>query len=247
MGGAGVAQPPVKSGWGQLALGVRLRDDATFENFLGDRNSAVAGRLRTLLESFSPGQGIYLCGPSGSGKTHLLQALCHRAEASGRAALCLNLGEMASHSAGMLEGLNGWDLVCLDDVDAVIGHLDWEEALFHLFNRLHDSGAIVIFSAAVPPGILPVGLPDLGSRLGACLVLQLVLLRDQDRLAVLKARAERRGLFMPHEVAQYILRRAPRHMAELLDVLDRLDEQSLASQRRLTVPFVRQVLETLVP
>jgi len=226
---------------GQLALGVRLRDEATFDNFLGERNASSAARLQNLVRG-NPGQGIFLCGPSGSGKSHLLQAVCNEAESGQRAALCLSLPEMAQQPAQVLEGLSGWDFVCLDSVDAVAGRRDWDEALFHLYNRTVDAGGVPVFSASVLPGDLPGSLPDLASRLGASIILQLVTLRDEERLLVLKARAERRGLVMPDEVAQYILRRAPRHMGDLLVLLDRLDERSLASQRRLTVPFVREVM-----
>ncbi len=225
----------------QLALGVRLRDDATFDNFLGERNANAAARLLQLVRG-NPGQGIFVCGPSGSGKSHLLQAVCNDAESRQRSALCLSLPEMAPQPPQVLEGLSGWDFLCLDSVDAVAGRRDWDEALFHLYNRTVDAGAVPVFSASVLPADLPASLPDLASRLGASIVLQLVSLRDEDRLAVLKARAERRGLVMPGEVAQYILRRAPRHMSDLLALLDRLDELSLASQRRLTVPFVREVM-----
>lgn len=236
-----MAESPVNASAEQLALGIHIRDDATFDNFLGERNALTAARLSQWVEQ-PPAQGIYLCGPSGSGKSHLLQAVCHRAEEKGLAGLWLSLPEMAQQPPQVLEGLAGCDVLCLDGVDAVFGQPGWEEALFHLYNRTLDAGGLLVMSASALPSEMPGLLADLRSRLAACIVLQLVGLRDDDRLTVLRERAERRGLFMPDEVAQYILRRAPRHMGDLLGLLDRLDELSLAHQRRLTVPFVRQVL-----
>lgn len=225
----------------QLTLGIRIRDDATFDNFLGQRNAEAAARL-SQWESHPPAQGIYLCGPSGSGKSHLLQAVCHQAEDRGAASLCLSLPELAQQPPQVLEGLGGCDVLCLDGVDSVVGQPGWDEALFHLYNRSLDAGVLLVMSGGALPSEMPGLLADLRSRFAACIVLQLLELRDDDRLTVLRERADRRGLSMPDEVAHYILRRVPRHMGKLLALLDRLDELSLAHQRRLTVPFVRQIL-----
>jgi DnaA family protein len=226
----------------QLTLGVRLRDDATFANFLGQRNAVTADRLRQ--SAAEPDWAvIFLCGDSGTGKSHLLQALCHHADEQGRSALCLNLGEMAASGPGVLEGLAYHHLICLDDLDSVLQHPGWEEALFHLFNRVQDLGHHLVIAARQPPATLAVGLDDLASRLRQGLVLQLSLPSDRDRQDMLQVRARTRGLVLSEEVSRYILRRAPRHTGDLLAILERLDQRSLRDQRRLTIPFVRTVME----
>ena len=225
----------------QLTLGVHLRDDATFTNFLGPRNQAAAQRLAELIgDSHYP--VVYLCGDSGTGKSHLLQAACLDMEARGGSALCLSMPELQHHAPEALQGLEAADLVCLDSVDMVAGDPAWEEAIFHLYNRVWDAGHHLLLSGRLIPADWPQGLADLRSRLMASVVLQLLPPRDEDRVEILQARAERRGLFMTDEVAQYILRRAPRHAGALLELLQRLDAASLASQRRLTVPFVKEVM-----
>ncbi|BES71847.1 DnaA regulatory inactivator Hda [Marinobacter nanhaiticus D15-8W] len=225
----------------QLTLGVRLRDDATFANFLGERNAPAAEKLKALSEDNTL-PVIVVCGDSGTGKSHLLQAVCHHSEHRGLSALCLNLGELASLGPQVLQGMEAFERVCLDDIEAVAGNAHWEEALFHLFNRMLDNGHQLILSALEPPARLEIMLGDLASRLQHGVVIQLGLPRDEDRLLILGRRAERRGLFLPEDVSRFILRRAPRHTGELLAILERLDEDSLREQRRLTIPFVKSVM-----
>ncbi|WP_166252582.1 DnaA regulatory inactivator Hda [Marinobacter salicampi] len=233
-----------KAGLGhpQLTLGVGLRDDARFENFHGDRNLSVAQRLKLLCDDDSA-PVVVLCGDDDTGKSHLLQAACHWAEKRGRTAICLSMDELIGFDPGSLTGLEFADLVAIDDLDRIIGNEEWEEALFHLYNRIQDCGNRMLVTLGDTPGALPFALEDLLSRLGHGVLLQLGLYRDDDHLIILRSRAEQRGLVMSDEVASYILRRAPRKLGELLAILDRLDDHSLRAQRGLTVPFVKSVMD----
>lgn len=226
----------------QLVLGVKLRDDARFSNFYGERNAAVARLLRQHCQHLATVPVIVLCGDSDTGKSHLLQALCHRAESQAVPAVCISINELGPFGPDALTGLEQFNLVCLDDLDSVVGRTDWEEAIFHLYNRMLDAGHQLVVSVSDVPASLPFSLPDLSSRLSHGLTLQLRIYRDSDRQLILKARAEQRGLVMAEDVAGFILRRAPRRLGELLSILDSLDENSLQAQRRLTIPFVKTVM-----
>ena len=225
----------------QLTLGIRLRDSARFDSFLPGPNAEPLAALRALAE----GQGespLYCWGPAGSGRSHLLQAACQHAGARGRGAAYLPLAEHAALDPAMLEGLEAMPLVCLDDVQAVAGEAHWEEGLFHLFNRIRERGGALAVAADRAPAALPLALPDLRSRLEWGLVYALAPLDDAQRLAALQLRARRRGFELPDDTGRYLMRRVPRDMPALFELLDRLDEASLAAQRRLTVPFVKGVL-----
>lgn len=226
----------------QLALGVKLRDDARFDNFHGDRNAAAAARLRDVCDQPSPVPVVAVCGDADTGKSHLLQAVCHLAERHERSAVCVSVEELLPFGPEALAGLENQTVICLDDLDLIAGLESWEEAIFHLYNRVNDSGSLMVVSLSEVPGELPFLLPDLVSRLRHGLTIQLGINRDDDRLRILMARAEQRGLFLGDDVAVYILRRAPRKLADLLAILDRLDENSLRAQRRLTIPFVKSVM-----
>lgn len=224
----------------QLILAVNLRDDATFANYL------VPPPVKPLIDSLraqsldSGEAQLYVWGSSGSGKSHLLQASCQDAEGE---ALYLPLAEFAeADPVDILQGMESLQRICLDDLQAVAGDDAWELALFNLINRARESGCRLVFAATAAPRALPVTLPDLQSRLGWGAVFQLPRLEDADKLAILQFRAARRGLAMPDGVARYIISRAPRQMAELLALLDRLDQASLAQKRAVSRPFVKEVL-----
>lgn len=226
----------------QMVLGVKLRDDAQFDNFHGDRNRVAARRLEVVCDQPAGAPVVVICGDSDTGKTHLLQAACHFAEQRRQSAVCISIRELAPFGPEALAGLELHDLVCLDDLDLVAGDDHWEEAVFHLYNRVLDRGGLLLVALSEVPAALPFGLPDLGSRLAHGLLIQLGVYRDEDRLRILMARAEQRGMVMSEDVASFIMRRAPRRLGDLLGLLDTLDENSLQAQRRLTIPFVKTVM-----
>jgi DnaA family protein len=228
----------------QLPLGVRLRDDATFANYYPGANAAALGYVERLCEAEAGWAEslIYLWGGAGVGRSHLLQAACLRFEQSGEPAVYLPLAELVEYGPTMLDNLEQCELVCLDDLDAVAGRSEWEEALFHLFNRLRDSGRRLLLAASSSPRELPVKLADLQSRLTLALVFQLQSLSDEDKLRALQLRASRRGLHLSDEVGRFILTRGERSMSALFELLERLDQASLQARRKLTIPFLKETL-----
>ncbi len=223
----------------QLPLGIGFREGMTFDNFRFGSNQEA---LHTLIGGGQ--QFIYLWGPKGSGKSHLLQALGHQAAAEGRSSAYLPLADAPRLSPGYLQGLEQLSLVCVDDIDRIARNPQWEEALFHLYNRIHAGTTRLAVTAGSSPAGLPVALADLRSRLSWGLVLKLTPLDDEQKLAVLQQRARGRGMELPADVGRYLLHRTSRDMATLSQWLERLDEQSLAAQRKLTIPFVRELLQS---
>lgn len=226
----------------QLSLGIKLRDDARFGNFHGDRNAGAASRLKAICDHPDAIPVVVICGDSDTGKSHLLQAACHAAESRGRPAVCISIAELEPFGPEALSGLEGADVICLDDLDRISGQSAWEEAVFHLYNRVQDRGGLLVVSLSEVPSAASFRLPDLVSRLTHGLIVQLGIYRDDDRFRILMARAEQRGLVIGDDVASFIMRRAPRRLGDLLAILDTLDENSLQAQRRLTIPFVKTVM-----
>lgn len=222
----------------QLPLGIRLRPANTFESFVPGGDAEAVAWLRERARD-----GVtYLWGAHGSGKTHLLQAVCHQAAAVGARSAYVPLGEPGL-SPSVLEGLDALEVVCIDDIDAVSGNDDWERALFALFNGLRERRAGLVCCADRPLHALGLKLPDLASRLGWGPVFQLRGLDDEALARALQLRASALGLEMPDEVVRYLMRRESREPAALFARLELLDRASLSAQRRMTVPFVKEVLE----
>lgn len=229
----------------QLALNLRLRDSASFVNFHPARNAAAVDCLRRALDALGTGtlseRVIYLWGPAASGRTHLLQAACHDAQARALTFSYVPLQDALQLTPASLDDLDAARLVCLDDVQAIAGKRSWEEAVFALTERLRARNGLLIAAADAPPAQLKLTLPDLVTRLTWGPVFPLHTLDDEEKLAALQLRATRLGLELPTEVARYVLARYPRNMNSLFAWLDRMDRQSLAAQRRLTIPFVREL------
>lgn len=226
----------------QLTLGVGLKDEATFANYYAGSNASLVQELKKT----ASGQGekfIYFCGSGGQGRTHLLQACCHAANQHGLSSVYLPLENLIEFSPGVFEGLDSLDLVCIDDLQKIAGNQQWEEALFHAYNRIRDAGSSLIMTANTLPKLLNMTLPDLVSRLSWGIVFQMQPISDAEKLATLIMRSENRGMTLSEEVGKFLLTHCPRHMSALFAALDTLDKASLASQRKLTVPFVKTVLE----
>lgn len=223
----------------QLPLSLRTPPDQRLEAFHGQPavRDAVAAAARG-----GSADWLYLSGPAGSGKTHLLLAACAEAGAAGRRAAYLPLAAFAGALADVLPAQEGADLVCLDGLEAVAGHPGDEEALFHFHNRARAGGTVLLYAARGNPAALGLVLPDLATRLGQCTRFTLEQLDEEGRRALLQQRAARRGLQLEEPVLDYLMRRADRDLGSLTALLDRLDKASLAAQRRITIPFLREHL-----
>jgi DnaA family protein len=221
----------------QLPLRVRLRDFARFASFVTGGNQEA----RHVLADPRGPRVTWLWGRPGSGKTHLLQAACAAAGERGEAVAYFDLA--SAPSGAVLEGCESLQLVCLDGLDHVAGDVAWNAAIFRLYTLLQDAGGRLAVASTLPPASLDFTLPDLRSRLLAASVHQLQELDETGLCEALRLRAGARGLELTEDAALYLVHRLPRDTHSLFDVLERLDDASLAAQRKLTIPFLREQIE----
>ncbi len=223
----------------QLALPLRLADHAVFASFLATGNETLLATLRDLAAGRGGG-GCWLWGAASSGKTHLLQAVCDEA---GDESVYIPLSLFTEASPEILDGLANRALICIDDLHLVAGQADWEKALFVLYNQILAAEGRLIVAAKAAPRVAGFKLADLRSRLSQLPIFQVRPLGDAATQQALQLRASQRGLDLPDDTAQFLLSRNRRDMASLYSVLDKLDDEALRAQRRLTIPFVKAVLE----
>lgn len=225
----------------QLPLALRYPPDQRMESFIA-APPAVIAQLHAI--ATAPGADwLYMAGAAGTGKTHLVLALCAASEDAGRRAAYLPLIAASGRLGDALDALEGNDVVALDGLEAIAGNRDDEMALFNFHNRARRSGVNVLYAARSMPDQLGLALPDLTSRLAQCNRVLLGVLDDAGRAAVLRDRAQRRGLVLEDAAIDWLLARMDRDLVGLIALLDRLDRESMAAQRRITVPFLKQVLE----
>lgn len=218
----------------QLPLALKLRAGSSLATFITGDNALLLAALAAL-DGDAPEQ-LYLWGEPGSGRSHLLEGKVLEAGGDG----CFLAGsELAALTPAVLEGLEQFRLLAIDDIDQLAGRADWEAALFHLYNRLRDAGAALLVSARQPPADCGFQLADLASRLAAGPVWRVAPLAEDGLLELMRQHGRAVGLEVGDDVARYLLARSTRSAAAVTALLEQLDRLAMAHQRRLTIPFIR--------
>lgn len=226
----------------QTPLNLGLRDEASFYNFyVSEANQQFVAYLEDFLNQKTD-RVLYCWGASGEGKSHLLQASCQKALAERFSAIYVPLAEHNTLSEHFLDNIETISLICLDDIHLIATDATWEESVFHLYNRTQLTGSRLLITADCPPLQLSLKLKDLISRLSAASIFHLQGLTETEKITALQRRAELRGLSLSDQVAHYLLSHFPRDNKTLFDTLNKLDKASLIAQRKLTIPFVKSVL-----
>jgi DnaA-homolog protein len=219
----------------QLVLDLARAEPPTFANFVAGANREALAALAALAAGTSRETGILLWGAPGAGKSHLLRATALAADIALRPVIyCATPGDLPSRDETP---------PALFVVDAIDRATEREQArLFTQVNRLAAMGGQWLAAAAVPPARLALR-EDLRTRLALGLVLEIVPLADDDKPKALAAYARERGFRLSDDVIVYLLAHGRRDMTSLVATLAALDRHSLATQRSITVPLLREWLQ----
>jgi DnaA family protein len=226
----------------QIALDIGLAPGPSLGNFFAGPNLAALQHLQLWVgnDKRSP-VPTYVWGESGSGKTHLLRAT----QAALRDQGC-PVGWMDASVAEPPAFDDAWRVVILDDVHlytAVQQH-----AAFNWFVNATTPGdgqqRWVLAAGSVPPSDLALR-EDLRTRLGWGHIFQLQVLSETERRAVLRQQADDRGVFLSDEVMDFMLNRFSRDLSSLIQLLDQLDGYALQTQRAITIPLIKAMLEAM--
>jgi len=221
---------------------IALHDGARYDSFYQNTdNSIVINDLSTSIESVEHKQ-ILLWGAEKSGKSHLLQASCYSAFEHQMLTAYFPLATLQQYGVRIFAGIKQYRLICIDELDVVLGKPQWEEALFHLINQARENNQLLYFAMKDNPRQVYCKLPDLQSRLLWGTNYELKELPDKERALALKSRARQRGFELSNSVIDYIYKRYPRDFSTLMKILDKIDKESLSKKRRITIPFVKEAL-----
>ena len=226
----------------QLILAIQPLQHHSLNDFCWKNNIFLRQQLNQILNHTGE-RLIYIWGNLGCGKTHVLQGFCQTYSNNHQTSIYIPLKILKNYAPNSLDNLAEQSLVAIDDLDSIAGILEWEEALVYLYNQVRDqSDTILIMSNSAPPNNAQLHLADLKSRLGWGLVIQLRELNDEGKIQVIQQQAQQRGFRLTTHVAEFLLHHCERNMHNLHAVLELLDTESLVTQRRITIPFVKYVL-----
>lgn len=211
------------------------------DSFLSDENQDLLHHLNSIASN-EKAYALYLWGRKGSGKTHLLQGICKKASELNLHVAYIPLKQSEDISVEMLHDLGELDIVCLDDLECVADKVEWQQGLTWLYNELRDNNHWIIMSADNSPKKIPFEVEDLKSRLSWGQVYQIKPPNEELKIRILKQKAKARSFDLGDDVIEYIIRRVDRDLPSLIKILDEIDHASLAAKRKITVPFVKELI-----
>lgn len=226
----------------QLPLQFEFRANQTFADYFPGNNGEVLAHLQNCIAGDGEPQ-IFIWGERGLGKSHLLQACCHQAQSQGNSSFYFSLVKDNLPDPSLLIELDNFDVVCFDNMDVIAGNRDWEIAFFNFFNQHRDQEHLLILSAERAPNDLGIILPDLKTRLNWGLTLRLYPLADDTRVPALIFKADLMGFEIPPQVGRFLLAHYDKDLSSLWELLAKLDKASLAAKRKLTIPFLKKILD----
>jgi DnaA family protein len=222
----------------QLPLPVSISEHMTFETFHLGPNKSIVNSIRKGKEKL-----IWVAGLQGFGKTHLLHALLNSLESASKQLLYLPMAESEAFTPDILDNLDQYDLVAIDDIENIIGDISWEEQLLKFYEDSNNMNNQVIITANNTPQGLNFILPDLASRFSLALIQRLAPMDESQMIKAISLHAKARGFNLPEDSAKYLITRVPRDVSVLVKMIQMLDYESLSMQRKLTIPFIKTILD----
>jgi len=225
----------------QIALPLSFDRQFSFDNYFTERTSFVVASLKSLFESESEGM-VGLWGGPDSGKTHLLNACALFARKQSINFQLYDGSQLAVCDPTLFDEFDSNTLLIVDNLDALCGQRNWEAFFYGYINRCRDLDHRLIFSLSKKPLDLSCELPDFQSRLSWGLLLELKIPGDDDIKNIIESRARLLGLSLSREVLTYLLRHYSRRLSDQIELLRKLDSESLTAQKKVTIPLIKQVL-----
>lgn len=224
----------------QIPLQFEFQANQKFTTFYPGGNEEIVNHLQQICHDKE--QQIYLCGSAGTGKTHLLQATTHHAIEQGKSAFYFSFSSNSLPDTSLLDGLEQMDIICLDNIDKIAGNALWEHAFFTFFNQHRDSNKQLVISSSCPPKYIAIELPDLKTRMSWGLTLVLKDLSDEQQLHALIYKANDLGFEISPQVGRFLISRYASDLPSIWALLEKIEIATLSAQRKLTIPFLKQIM-----
>lgn len=213
-----------------------LNRNYIFENFVkGDSNQFAVATCLSAAEN--PGKAynpLFIYGSTGLGKTHLLHAVGNLVLKNNPTAVVTYISserfmnEMIycirfNKTWEFRQKYRNCDVFLVDDIQFISGKKSTQEEFFHTFNALYAAKKQIVITS----DLFPKDIPDIEDRLRNRF--QWGLISDiqppsiEHRIAILYSKAEKLGIRLGKDVAEYIAKHAKRNVRELEGALHRIN------------------------
>lgn len=229
----------------QLSLDLDFKLDASISDFTGPSWALIIDAVRQIHAGLL--QQVYLYGGQDTGKSHLLSAICESFRDSGKSVICLSVHDLLQIDPIILSSLENIEIIAIDDIDLIKGHIHWQKAIFHLINLSIEYGHILIFASRQPVNELDFEFMDLTSRLAKATAFPVPSGNDKaDREAVLHSVLLRRGWHFDKRITQHLLEEGPHRTGAMLVILEKI-QPLFANLGRVHVPksIIQQAIQMI--
>ncbi len=185
---------------------------------------------------------IIIQANSNLGKSHLLQSVCNYYNEIGKSSFYLPIKTALDYEPSVLDSIHEIDLICIDDIDFLAKNDNWERAIFNLINQCQQSTSRIIFSLSGSIDRAGFNLPDLISRLNKLLKYNVANLENEDIEGAISLIIEHNSINIGDKEINYILNHAKRDIAYLKQILFKLDEYSLSTKKKITIPLIKEII-----
>jgi DnaA family protein len=212
---------------------------SSFESFYVDPQNE---QLISSLKNISINENIYIYGLKNSGKTYLLQSLCNEFSKSNKSSLFLPLIDVIKYGVEIIDSIENMDLVCIDGLEIISQNKEWEIGLFNLINNALQTGCRLVFTSSSEEGRINFSLADLDSRIKKFQSYEIFPISDEHLFKALKKISNLRSITLGEKEAQYLITYTKRNIADLVNILESLDQLSMENKRRITIPLIKELL-----
>ena len=230
----------------------------TFENFVvGNNNRFAFAASQAVAEgpgtTYNP---LFIYGGVGLGKTHLIQAIANQilSHSPKKKIVYISCETFASEFVESIRSgtINDFkkkyrsiDVFLVDDIQFLANKEGTQEEFFHTFNALHQSNRQIVVTADRVPKEIGQLEERLASRFGWGVVASIQSPNLENRMAILKSKAEERGAQVPDEVIEYIAKTITSNVRELEGSLIKLVAMASLEKMPITREYAIRALKDL--
>ena len=221
----------------QLTFPWNKTNKSNFNNFYFESSNIEAKDALLFSED------IFLYGLKKTGKTYLLQSLCNHYFSEGKTSLLIPLKEAKDLGSQITESLENLDLICIDDVDLIVGDNLWEVSIFNLINNCLLTNCRLVFCSSLNPSSINFDLKDLTSRIKKINHIEIFPVKATNLSKAIKFIANSRSINLDKREIDYLITYSERSIANLINIIEKLDDLSMELKRKITIPLIKEVIQ----